>query len=83
MLRFGILLQKVLLTVLSGFFIWRSAVLLSWLVQRPQPASISTVLIQSIRLDFYLLTIFVICFALLIHRLFPDSYYEAVNGSLN
>ena len=80
MLRFRILLQKVLLTALSGFFIWRSAVLLSWLVQRPQPASISTVLIQSILLDFYLLGIFSMGFAWPIHRLFPDSYYEAVRS---
>jgi len=80
MLRFSILLQKVLLTALSVFFIWRSAVLLSWLVQRPQPASISTVLFQSIRLDFYLLGIFAICFAWPIHRLLPDSYYEAVRS---
>src|SRR5688572_24187854 len=78
--RFGILLQKVLLTALSGFFIWRSAVLLSWLVQHPQPASSSTILIQSIRLDFYLLGIFAICFAWPFHRLVPDSYYEAVRS---
>ena len=71
-------LQKVLLTALSGFFIWRSAVLLSWLVQHSQPSSISTVLIQAVRLDFYLLSIFAVCFAWPIHRLFPDSYYEAV-----
>jgi hypothetical protein len=80
MLRFSILLQKALLTALSGFFIWRSAVLLSWLVQRPQPASISTVLIQSIHLDFYLLGIFTVCFAWPIHRIVPDSYYEAVRS---
>ena len=73
-------LQKVLLTAVSGFFIWRSAVLLSWLVQHSQPTSISTVLIQAIRLDFYLLSIFAICFAWPIHRLFPDSYYEAVRS---
>jgi hypothetical protein len=80
MLKFRILSQKVLLTALSGFFIWRSAVFLSWLVQNPQSASVSTVLFQSIRLDFYLLGIFAICFAWPIHRLFPDSYYEAVRS---
>jgi hypothetical protein len=80
MLRFRTFLQKVLLTAWSGLFIWQSAVLLSWLVRHPQPASIGIVLIQSIRLDFYLLNIFAICFAWPIHRLFPDSYYEAVRS---
>jgi hypothetical protein len=76
--RFRILLQKILLTALSGFVIWRSALLVSWLVEQPHPASIGTVLIQSIRLNFYIINIFVICLAWPVHRLFPDSYYEAV-----
>ena len=79
-LRSRILLQKVLWTALSGFCIWRSAVLLSWLIQQPQPASIGTVLLQSIHLNIYLLYSFVICVAWPIHRLFPDSYYEAVRS---
>jgi len=80
MLKFRILLQRVLLSALSAFFIWRSAVFLPWLVKHPQPASISTILIQSVRLDFYLLGMFAIGFAWPIHRIFPDLYYESVHS---
>jgi hypothetical protein len=79
-IKFRTLLLKSLLTLLSGFMLWRSVVLVSRFVKPPPPASIGIVLFQSVRLNFYMINIFAVCFAWPVHRLFPDSYYEAVRS---
>ena len=80
MTKVRILSLQILLTALSPFALWRSSLLVCWIVEHPHPASLGAVLIQSIRLNFYILSIFVICFAWPVHRLLPDSYYEAVRS---
>jgi hypothetical protein len=77
---FRILSLQILLIALSGFMLWRSTSVVCWIVEHPHPTSFGAVLVQSIRLDFYILSIFAICFAWPVHRLLPDSYYEAVRS---
>ncbi len=50
------------------------------MVEHSQPASLGAILLESILLNFYILSIFVIGFAWPMYRLLPDSYYEAVRS---
>jgi hypothetical protein len=60
--------------------LWRASLLVNEIVEQPQPVSLGAVLVQSILLNFYILGIYFVGFAWPLHRLLPDSYYEAVRS---
>jgi hypothetical protein len=79
-IRFGILCLRILLAAFSVFMLWQSFLLVSSIVKDPPAVSLGAVLFESIRLNFYILSVFTLCFAWPLHRLLPDSYYKAVRS---
>jgi hypothetical protein len=72
--------QRVLLITLSGFLIWQSGQLVSSITGQIRSASAGSIAIESILLNLFITGIFLVGYALPIHRLLPDSYYTSVKS---
>jgi len=74
------IIQKLLLVVFSIFLIWQSTQLVSNIAQRTNPGTLGEILLQSIFLNLFITGIFLIGYALPLHKLIPSSYYNAVKS---
>jgi len=72
--------QKLLLVVFSIFLIWQSIQLVSNIIQRAYSTTLSEILLQSVLLNLFITGIFLIGYALPLHRLIPTSYYNSVRS---
>jgi hypothetical protein len=74
------IVQKLLLVVFSIFLIWQSTQLGSGIAQRTSPQTLREILTQSILLNLFITGIFLVGYALPLHKLLPASYYNSVKS---
>ena len=72
--------QKLLLVSFSAFLIWQSIQLVRNIAQGTHPTTLSDILTQAILLNLFITGIFLVGYALPLHRLLPDSYYRSVGS---
>ena len=72
--------QKLLLVSFSAFLIWQSIQLVRNIAQGTHPTTLSGILTQAILLNLFITGIFLVGYALPLHRLLPDSYYRSVGS---
>ena len=73
-------IQKILLISFSVFLIWQSIQLVFNISQNTHATTVGDSLIQSILLNLFITGIFLIGYALPLHRLLPTSYYTSVES---
>ena len=74
------IIQKFLLVSFSGFFIWQSIQLVRNIAQATHSTTLGDIFIQAILLNLFITGIFLIGYALPLHRLLPTSYYRSVGS---
>ena len=74
------IIQKLLLVSFSGFLIWQSIQLLRNIAQATHATTLGDIFIQAILLNLFITGIFLIGYALPLHRLLPTSYYRSVGS---
>ena len=74
------IVQKLLLVSFSAFLIWQSIQLVHNIAQGTHPTTLSDILTQAILLNLFITGIFLVGYALPLHRLLPDSYYRSVGS---
>ena len=82
MIRLSIkaIVQKSLLVSFSAFLIWQSIQLVSNIVQPIHSTPVGDIFIQAILLNLFITGVFLIGYALPLHRLLPTSYYRSVQS---
>ena len=74
------IVHKLLLVSFSAFLIWQSIQLVSNISQGTHSTTLGDILTQAILLNLFITGIFLVGYALPLHRLFPDSYYTSVGS---
>jgi hypothetical protein len=74
------IVQKLLLVSFSAFLIWQSIQLVRNIAQGTHPTTLGDILTQAILLNLFITGIFLVGYALPLHRLLPDSYYRSVGS---
>jgi ABC-type multidrug transport system fused ATPase/permease subunit len=74
------IVQKCLLVSFSAFLIWQSIQLVGNIAQGDHSTTLGDILAQAILLNLFITGIFLVGYALPLHRLLPDSYYRSVGS---
>jgi ABC-type multidrug transport system fused ATPase/permease subunit len=74
------IVQKCLLVSFSAFLIWQSIQLVRNIAQGTHSTTLGDILAQAILLNLFITGIFLVGYALPLHRLLPDSYYRSVGS---
>ena len=72
--------QKCLLVSFSAFLIWQSIQLVCNIAEVTHATTLGDILAQAILLNLFITGIFLVGYALPLHRLLPDSYYRSVGS---
>jgi hypothetical protein len=74
------IVQKLLLVSFSAFLIWQSIQLVRNIAQGTHSTTLGDIVGQAILLNLFITGIFLVGYALPLHRLFPDSYFRSVGS---